>query len=101
MTRSKAYKISRIVTVAALAVVLVWDLYAQIAHGLGATVSFAVWEFSREAPFVPFLVGFVMGHLFWGTPLPKETRDLLREWEEHQKNSESVGAKGESNGTNL
>ena len=65
MNRNKAYKITKILILASLAVVLIWDLYAQLAHGLSATVSYAVWEFCQYAPFVPFLTGFVCGHLFW------------------------------------
>lgn len=81
MSRELAYKITKIVTLAAVALVLVWDIYAQIAHGLTATVSYAVWEFCKVAPFIPFLTGFVMGHLFWGSPLSQEHKQAIEKWE--------------------
>lgn len=68
MTTPRLYKISRWVVCIAAAIVLLWDLFAQLVGGSGATVSMAIWRFAGEVPFVTFLVGFVNGHLFWGDP---------------------------------
>jgi hypothetical protein len=72
MTRDKAYKITKIVVIAAVAVIIVWDLYAQLAHGLTATVSYAIWEFCEYAPFVPFICGALASHLFWPGGRPEK-----------------------------
>lgn len=67
------YKISKIVTISAVAILLIWDTIAQLAGGLESTVSWAIWEWSNDYAFVSFAVGFVMGHLFFG-----KNRDLVR-----------------------
>jgi hypothetical protein len=66
--RPKLYRVSRIVVVTAFAIIMIWDLFAQVFGGTSATVSRAIWDFSQEAPWVVFLAGFFCGHLFWGNP---------------------------------
>lgn len=63
-------KASRIIIIVAVAIVIVWDLYAWFGKGGGPgnTVSYVVWTFSGKAPFIPFLSGLILGRLFWGDP---------------------------------
>lgn len=68
MKQAQLLRVSKIVVIVSVAVILLWDLYAQVVGGSGATVSQAIWHFASDVPFVTFLVGFVCGHLFWGDP---------------------------------
>ena len=72
MTNETLAHISRIIVISAVALVLVWDivvLFLSKKKGdLTTSVSYAIWGFARRAPFVPFIVGFICGHLFWGDP---------------------------------
>lgn len=77
--REKIYRISRIVIVSALLLILGWDLIAQLFGGTKATVSQAVWDFSRQAPWVVFLAGFFCGHLFWGNPDIPDPGPMIKE----------------------
>lgn len=61
-------RISKIVIATAFALIMLYDLVAQIMGGTNATISRAIWDFSSDVPFIPFLAGFFMGHLFWGNP---------------------------------
>jgi len=65
-----AAKISKIIIIVAVVGIIAWDLVVILLTGaeLEASISQAIWDFSRRAPFVPFLTGFFMGHLFWGDP---------------------------------
>ncbi len=65
---SKIQRISKFVVIGAIAILFLWDCYAQIAGGTEATISRAVWDFSKTNPFVVFLAGFVAGHLWWQSP---------------------------------
>lgn len=44
---------------------IAYDFYAYLNAGQDSTVSNVMIEWSHEYPAVTFLVGFVMGHLFW------------------------------------
>jgi len=68
MNKTKLLKISKWVLGIAIALILIWDLFAQLTGGLETTVSWAIWQWSGQYAFVSFLVGFVCGHLFWGDP---------------------------------
>lgn len=41
-----------------------WDLYAAVNSEDGDTISEIAWAASTN-PAIPFVAGFVMGHLFW------------------------------------
>lgn len=64
--------ISKAVIIGAVAVVIIWDITAVILSRrtgeLKNSVSYAIWEFTRRAPFIPLFVGIVCGHLWWGDP---------------------------------
>jgi len=63
--------ISKAVVIGAASIVLIWDIVAIFLTKkakLETSVSWAIWGFARHAPFVPFIAGFICGHLFWGDP---------------------------------
>ena len=64
----KFHKISKWTIAIAFAVIMTYDLVAQIMGGTNATISRAIWDFSSDVPFIPFLAGFFCGHLWWGNP---------------------------------
>lgn len=70
-TTRKLLKVSKWLVLIVAGVITVWDLYAQLTEGTGATVSFAIWEWSTDNFIVPFLFGVLMGHLFWQVEKPK------------------------------
>jgi hypothetical protein len=41
------------------------DVYARIFGGKEATFSYLISEFSQNNQAVPFVLGFIMGHIFW------------------------------------
>jgi len=46
--------------------ILLYDTYAYITGGQGATIShLIITNWSREYPFFTFMCGVAMGHLFW------------------------------------
>lgn len=51
--------------VTTLLAITLWDLYAINGGGKEASISHMLIELSYEYPSVSFLIGFVMGHLFW------------------------------------
>jgi hypothetical protein len=62
----KLRKLTQFVTAAFIAGLLVYDIYAYIKGGQEATVSHLVIKgWAKDYPAFTFLVGFVMGHLFW------------------------------------
>jgi len=53
-----------IVMLTLIGVALVWEVVA-VAIGQAATISEWTWALAVNYPLVPFLVGVLMGHLFW------------------------------------
>lgn len=50
--------------------ILAYDAYAYITAGQSATISYVIIEeWAHDYPAFTFIIGFVMGHLFW--PLAK------------------------------
>lgn len=45
--------------------ILVFDVWAWVAHGREATASALIHAWAKEWPLMPFLVGGVIFHLFW------------------------------------
>lgn len=45
--------------------ILLFDVWAWAVHGQKATASTLIHDWGREWPLLPFLVGMVIGHLFW------------------------------------
>ncbi len=44
---------------------IVYDVWTVLKRGSSTTISVQLYEFSKNYPMVPFLIGFVMGHIFW------------------------------------
>ena len=51
-----------------------YDTYAYLIAGQDATVSNVIIELSHSYPAGTFLIGFVMGHLFWQMAKTKEIK---------------------------
>jgi hypothetical protein len=50
---------------AIVAAIWLWDWFAVIKGRDGETVSATLSEWSRAWPILPFLIGILIGHLFW------------------------------------
>ena len=62
---------TKLFTALAIGAMLVYDVYAYMQGGQDATISSVViTDWSKNYPAFTFMVGFLMGHLFW--PLKKE-----------------------------
>ena len=48
-----------------VSITLIYDLFVMIKAGAHSTITGVVIDWSYEMPFIPFLCGFVCGHLFW------------------------------------
>jgi uncharacterized membrane protein len=48
-----------------LALVGIWDVYALLSKGRYATVTTHFQEWSRTWPLFPFVIGMLVGHLFF------------------------------------
>lgn len=44
----------------------IWDVYAVSSGRPNDTVSAVMQTWGRMAPWLPFLLGFLAGHLWWG-----------------------------------
>lgn len=58
-------KISEWVLLGCVLVILVWDIIAGISGVHHGSISGVIWDISKKYPIVPFVSGFLMGHLFW------------------------------------
>ncbi len=54
-----------LLVLAVVVIVFGIDAYWIATEGYEATVSFNVYETSKENPVIPFLMGFICAHLFW------------------------------------
>jgi len=58
--------ITIIVVLVAIAVVIAWDIFAVSNPIPGDTVSEMTFNAAKANPIIPFALGVVCGHLFWG-----------------------------------
>lgn len=56
---------SEVVILLGVVLWVAWDVYAATRGQTGVTISAVTWTVIKGNPWVPFLVGFCMGHLFW------------------------------------
>ena len=56
--------VTPIVIIGAVVALVIYDVIAYVVGGLKATISAVIWDWSKRYPFVPFVVGILMGHLF-------------------------------------
>ena len=54
--------------IAVIAAIVVADFYFVFADGADQSISAYLIRWSKEFPSISFLMGFVMGHLFWRMP---------------------------------
>jgi hypothetical protein len=55
------------------AIIGVWDIYCTYGPGSQYTVSALLADWSRDWPMLPFLLGTLAGHIFWGRwPTPPQ-----------------------------
>lgn len=73
MTKTK--KITRGVLVACICVCVAWDVFVAWNPIPGDTISEMTLAFVSQNPSVPFLIGYIMGHLFWPQSQPKTGDD--------------------------
>jgi hypothetical protein len=62
--------------VAALVVILGFDVFQVVKGGTEATISYWIYNASYEYPTIPFAFGFLCGHFFFGlhSYKPKEIK---------------------------
>ena len=61
----KGVKITAMVIIFGIAFIAVYDFWVIAEHGKPASISATLIRWSHEYPSIPFLLGFVCGHLFW------------------------------------
>lgn len=44
---------------------ITYDVYAYVKLGGDETISWKLYGWSRSQPIIPFLLGVLMGHIFW------------------------------------
>ncbi len=52
-------------TLGALGLMAIFDLIFFLIGGAGQTLSFQFWKISKTYPLIPFILGFLCGHLVW------------------------------------
>ena len=57
-------KITAWVIFAAVVMLLGYDVIAYLRGGVSGTISWVIYEQSKEYEAIPFFLGFLMGHLF-------------------------------------
>jgi hypothetical protein len=57
--------VTQIVMLAAIALLIIYDFYADFHWGRDETISLHMRDWAKKYPWVPFLIGFLMGHFFW------------------------------------
>lgn len=65
-----------IFTVVIVVIVTVYDVYAMAIGGTENSISHMLITYAYHYPILPFLVGFIMGHLFWRMRDTKETNKV-------------------------
>ncbi len=46
-------------------VLILYDIAAALIWGQRATISVTLYSLSKQYPVIPFLIGFVLGHVIW------------------------------------
>jgi len=74
-------KITRSVILVCLLALCGWDVFVAWNGVPGDTVSEMVFNFARHHPTIPFLLGYVCGHFFWGQneTFKDETKEELND----------------------
>ena len=64
-----------IIVMAAIFLLIIYDIYAYSQGGQEATLSFLIYSQSFEHPLIPFATGVLCGHFFWNLKRKKEPKD--------------------------
>ena len=70
----KIETITKLFIAVIIVLIAVYDVYAIIVGGTQASVSHTIITWSYDFPAFTFLMGFVMGHLFWKIRPVKEIK---------------------------
>lgn len=66
-------EVTKFFIIGILVVIFAYDFYAYLQEGQEGTISYLIiTDWSRNYPAFTFLIGFIMGHLFW--PLSSKKR---------------------------
>ena len=57
--------ITRMLIALIVLVIAVWDFYVIYQGHQEATFSVVIYESSKRWPVIPFVLGFLCGHIFW------------------------------------
>lgn len=57
---------------------IAFDIWIGLTRGASATISEVVYNFSKKYPIFPFIVGIIMGHLFWTQQTLKTTHVTIK-----------------------
>jgi hypothetical protein len=55
-----------IILLSAASILIGWDIYVYLNAPPDCLITSVIWNTAREHPVLPFIAGFVAGHLFWG-----------------------------------
>lgn len=69
-------KLTAIFIGVAILIIAAYDVYAILAGGSEASISHTMILWSYKYPVFTFMMGFVMGHLFWRTIDNKDTKKI-------------------------
>ncbi len=58
-------KATNIFILAALFIIIIYDVYAYAIGGTAATISWIIYQASKEMQMIPFAAGVLCGHFFW------------------------------------
>ena len=57
--------VTRMLIVFIILIVALWDCYVLSQGQQQATFSVVIYESSKKWPVIPFVLGFLCGHIFW------------------------------------
>ena len=57
--------VTRMLIVFIILIVALWDCYVLYQGQQQATISVVIYESSKKWPVIPFVLGFLCGHIFW------------------------------------
>lgn len=56
-----------------IVILIGYDVYVVLVHGTEASISSVIITASYDLPIIPFVSGFLCGHLFWRMKANKDT----------------------------
>ena len=69
-------KITKIFIAVMIVLIAAYDVYTIVLYGTETSVSHVMITWAYEYPVFPFVMGFVMGHLFWRMGQTKKLDEL-------------------------